>query len=82
MRFMDIPLLPLRYQIPVAQWSDTLSIEPQRMWHITTELLRAFFDRHVLDRDGWPPLGSRHPEVVLGPPADVHDDSDECVAQP
>ena len=47
MSFMDIPFLPLRPGSPVSGWSAAITIEPTRMWQITTELLRDFFDRYL-----------------------------------
>jgi hypothetical protein len=67
--FMDLPFLPLRDAGPVSSMLAATSIDPARMWRITSDLLTAFFDRHLrgapaaLDEPG-----ATHPEVSLGSP--------------
>lgn len=70
MSFMDIPFLPLRQDSPVSDMLAATSIEPQRMWRITSDLLLAFFSRYLQGADT-PLLDSPdadHPEVAIGPP--------------
>jgi hypothetical protein len=66
--FIDWSLLPL------TPWSmagrGLGEIGGRRMWRVTSDYLRAFFDRHLKDEpssllDGPSP---NHPEVVLGAP--------------
>ena len=47
MSFMDVPFLPLREGSIVTAMLAATRIAPQRMWRITSDLLLAFFARHL-----------------------------------
>lgn len=66
--FMDIPFLPRRDVSPVTNMLAATRIDPHRMWRVTSDLLLAFFDRHVkgahtahLDV-----LCAQYPELTIG----------------
>jgi dienelactone hydrolase len=68
--FMDIPFLPVTHASIVKPAVEATKIEPQRMWRITSDLLLAFFDRHLNGAaapllDG---LADQYPELTIGPP--------------
>lgn len=66
--FMDIPLLPLGDDSPVRSLLAATHIDPYRMWRLTSDLLLAFFDRHV-NGAKTPPLdalSSQYPELRIG----------------
>jgi dienelactone hydrolase len=70
MSFMDIPFLPVTDASIVKPAVEATKIEPQRMWRITSDLLLAFFDRHLNGAaapllDG---LADQYPELTIGPP--------------
>ena len=68
--FMDIPFLPVRQASPVRAMLAAMSIEPRRMWRITSDLLIAFFSRH-LDGGSATMLdgpANEYPELTFGPP--------------
>jgi dienelactone hydrolase len=68
--FMDVPFLPAPGESPVAGMLAATSIEPERMWRITSDLLLGFFDRYLgvagTTGAGFPDTGD--PEVSVGPP--------------
>jgi len=68
--FMDVPFLPHDDSGPIGSMVAATSIDPMRMWRITSDLLAAFFDRHI--RGAAAPLlddpGTAYPEVRLGSP--------------
>ena len=64
---MDIPFLPLRPGSLVAGRIGATTIEAQRMWRITCDLLLAFFAEHVQDVEA-PSLAAvaaTYPEVTM-----------------
>jgi hypothetical protein len=68
--FMDVPFLPLTDTSIVRPALAAATIEPQRMWRITCDLLLAFFARHL---NGAPAplldeLADDYPELIVGPP--------------
>ena len=68
--FMDVPFLQSRPDNPARGLLDAASIDPTRMWRVTSDLLLGFFAEHL---DGVPAAlldGPRptHPELVFGPP--------------
>ena len=68
--FMDVPFLPLQQGSAIAAMLARATIQPQRMWRITSDLLLAFFAQHL---DGKPSpstdqLSADYPEVVFGAP--------------
>ena len=70
MSFMDISFLPIREDSPARGLRETTSIEPDRMWRITSDLLLAFFGEHLHGRPG-PSLddvSAAYPEIGVGPP--------------
>ena len=70
MSFMDIPFLRVHRDSPVAGMLAATSIEPERMWRITSDLLLGFFNRY-LDFVSTPDVafaGPATPEVSIGPP--------------
>jgi pimeloyl-ACP methyl ester carboxylesterase len=70
MSFIDVPFLPLREESPVKGMLAATSIDPRRMWQITSDLLAGFFTRHLDGVDSPAPedIAARHPEITLGPP--------------
>ena len=69
MSFMDVPFLSLSDDSPARAMLHQTSIDPTRMWRITSDLLLAFFAEH---RDGYPgTIGAviaGAPELRPGPP--------------
>ena len=69
MSFMDLPFLSVSDDSPARAMLRQTSIDPTRMWRITSDLLLAFFAEH---RDGAPgTIGAviaDAPELRLGPP--------------
>ena len=68
--FMDVPFLPVTDASIVKPALAAASIEPERMWRITCDLLLAFFARH-LNGAAAPLLdgpADAYPEVTVGPP--------------
>jgi pimeloyl-ACP methyl ester carboxylesterase len=68
--FMDVPFLPLTDTSIVRPALAAATIEPQRMWRITCDLLLAFFAMH-LNSDSAPlldGLADNYPELTVGPP--------------
>ncbi len=69
MSFTDLPFLPLRDDSPARAMLNQTSIDPMRIWRITSDLLLAFFAEH---RDGEPStidaVIADVPEVQPGPP--------------
>ncbi|HEY7104427.1 MAG TPA: hypothetical protein VH573_22545 [Mycobacteriales bacterium] len=68
--FMDVPFLPAAAASPATAMLAATTIRPERMWRLTSELLLAFFGRHL---GGAPaPLldgpSANDPEVRFGPP--------------
>jgi dienelactone hydrolase len=68
--FMDVPFLPLTDASIVKPAVDAIRIQPHRMWRITSDLLLAFFARHLngaaasmLDEPA-----ADFPELTAGPP--------------
>ena len=51
MSFMDLAFLPVSDDSPARMMMNQTSIDPTRMWRITSDLLLAFFAEH---RDGEP----------------------------
>jgi hypothetical protein len=70
MSFMDVPFLPLREESPVKGMLAATTIDPLRMWRITSDLLRSFFARHLdgVDSTAVDQVTADYPEIVLGPP--------------
>ena len=68
--FMDVPFLPVTDASIVKPGLDAISIQPDRMWRITCDLLLAFFARH-LNGSAAPLLdapAADYPELIVGPP--------------
>jgi predicted dienelactone hydrolase len=67
--FLDIPFLPGASAGPVAAMLSATTIDAQRMWRITSDLVLAFFAKHLSGTDA--PLldgaSSVYPEIALGP---------------
>jgi hypothetical protein len=66
--FMDVPFLPAAAGSPVTAMLAATSIAPERMWRITSDLLLAFFGRH-LSAEPAPLLDDPtavYPEVLVG----------------
>jgi predicted dienelactone hydrolase len=69
--FLDVGLLPVQGEGPVKAMQAATSIQPQRMWRVTCDLLLAFFGHH-LDQPTIPPLlagpSGDYPELTFGAP--------------
>jgi dienelactone hydrolase len=70
MSFMDVPFLPLRDDSPARTLLAAASIDPRRMWRITSDVLRSFFAQHLdgVDSPILDNVTSDYPEITLGPP--------------
>jgi hypothetical protein len=69
--FMDVPFLPVTDASIVKPALDATKIRPQRMWRITSDLLLAFFARHLNGAAAAPVLdglADGYPELTIGPP--------------
>jgi pimeloyl-ACP methyl ester carboxylesterase len=68
--FMDVPFLPVTDASIVKPALAATSIQPQRMWRITCDLLLAFFARHLNGAPAAPldGLADDYPELTVGPP--------------
>jgi hypothetical protein len=67
--FMDVPFLPRQEQAPVNAMLAATTIQPERMWRVTSDAVLAFFGKHL---DGRPaPLldgpSPAFPELTFGP---------------
>ena len=68
--FMDVPFLPARASAAITAMLAAVTIAPERMWRVTSDLVLAFFAQH-LDGVASPLLDgdtSSHPEVRFGAP--------------
>jgi pimeloyl-ACP methyl ester carboxylesterase len=68
MSFMDLPFLQLAADSPARMMLGQTSIDPTRMWRITSDLVLAFFAEH---RDGAPSTldaAVAVPEITVGAP--------------
>ena len=68
--FMDVPFLPAQENAAITAMLAAVTIAPERMWRVTSDLVLAFFAEHLdgiasalLDGDT-----SSHPEVRFGAP--------------
>jgi len=65
--FLDIPFLPQASADPAAAMLGATTIDAQRMWRITSDLVLAFFAKHLSGIDA--PLldgaNSVYPEIAL-----------------
>jgi hypothetical protein len=69
--FLDVGLLPSQGEGPVKAMLAATSIEPQRMWRTTCDLLLAFFATHLGEAATQPLLeepSGDYPELAFGPP--------------
>ncbi len=68
--FMDVPFLPVTDASIVKPALDATTIQPDRMWRITCDLLLAFFAKHL--NGAAAPLLERpaddYSELIVGPP--------------
>jgi dienelactone hydrolase len=68
--FMDVPFLPVTDASIVKPALDAISIQSERMWRVTCDLLLAFFNKH-LNGAAAPLLdgpAADYPELIVGPP--------------
>ena len=68
--FMDVPFLPVTDESIVKPVLDATKIQPHRMWRVTSDLLLAFFTKH-LNGAAAPLLdgpAADFPELTVGPP--------------
>jgi dienelactone hydrolase len=67
--FLDIPFLPQASVGPAAAMLSATTIDAQRMWRITSDLVLAFFAKHLSGTDTslLDGANSVYPEVALGP---------------
>lgn len=68
--FMDVPFLPAHGNAAVTAMLAAVTIDPERMWRVTFDLVLAFFAEH-LDGIASPLLAGdtgSHPEVRFGAP--------------
>ena len=67
--FMDVPNLPVVDGSVVTTMLAATTIDPQRMQHLTVEVVRAFLDRHLAGTASGPLDGpsAEHPELSFGP---------------
>jgi len=70
MSFMDVPFLPLGADSPAKGMLAASSIDPRRMWTITSAVLRSFFgeDLDGVDSPALNDVTADYPEITLGPP--------------
>ena len=71
--FLDIPLLPRKADAMVTGMLAATTIGAERMWRIISDLVLAFFDKHLGDGDGDGDGGildgpdPAYPELAYGP---------------
>ena len=71
--FLDIPLLPRKADAMVTGMLAATTIGAERMWRIISDLVLAFFDKHLGDGDGDGDGGildgpdPAYPELTYGP---------------
>ena len=68
--FMDVPFLPVQDGAAVTSMLAGTTIDPARMWRITSDVVLAFFAKH-LDGQSAPLLDGpnpTYPELTFGPP--------------
>jgi hypothetical protein len=67
--FMDVPFLPQQDRAAVASMLAATTIEPERMWRITSDAVLAFLAKHLDGVDGALLDGPdpAYPEVAFGP---------------
>jgi hypothetical protein len=67
--FFDLPFLPHASEGPVGAMLSATTIDATRVWRITSDLILAFFAKHLSGADS--PLldgaNSVYPEIILGP---------------
>ena len=68
MSFMDVPFLPVRPGSPVAGMLAATSIQPERMWRLTSDFLLAFFAEHLDGFGATPPTDTPAPTNQRYPP--------------
>ena len=70
MSFMDIPFLSMRADSPAKRMLAATSIDPRRMWTITSDVLRSFFGQYLdgVDSPALDDVTANYPEIMLGPP--------------
>jgi hypothetical protein len=68
--FMDVPFLPAAAASPATAMLAATTLRPDRMWRLTSDLLLAFFGRHLLGHPGAVLDGPspERPELRFGPP--------------